>query len=69
MTDCIACVAGGIMWVRDYSFGGGAVSDSTILQRLRRQISLDHYTIPPALQATDCMDRRVTSPTWSPTSM
>ena len=23
--DEIACVAGGIVWVRDYSFGGGAV--------------------------------------------
>ena len=33
----IACVAGGI--------------HSTILQRLRRQISLDYYTIPPATQA------------------
>ena len=26
-------------------------SHSTILQRLRRQISLDYYTIPPATQA------------------
>ena len=27
-------------------------SHSTILQRLRRQISLDYYTIPPATQAS-----------------
>ena len=27
-------------------------SHSTILQRLRRQMSLDYYTIPPATQAT-----------------
>ena len=60
----LACVAGSIVWVRDWSFGGGAVfqkkgsrdeavvkSHSTMLQRLRRQISLDYYTIPPATQA------------------
>ena len=29
----------------------GVKSHSTILQRLRRQISLDYYTIPPATQA------------------
>ena len=81
-TDNVACVAGSIVWVRDWSFGGGAVfqkkggrdeaaeisrisrvfasrdgsavkSYSTILQQLRRQISLDYYTIPPATQATD----------------
>ena len=54
----IACVAGGIVWVRE-SFDGGAVFQKkgvgtrrlTILQRLRRQISLDYYTIPPATQA------------------
>ena len=28
-------------------------SPSTILQRLRRQISLDYYTIPPVTQATN----------------
>ena len=32
--------------------GSAVKSHSTILQRLRRQISLDHYTIPPATQAT-----------------
>ena len=32
--------------------GSAVKSDSTILQRLRRQISLDYYTIPPATQAT-----------------
>ena len=32
--------------------GSAVKSDSTILQRLRRQISLDYYTIPPAMQAT-----------------
>ena len=31
-------------------------SHSTILQRLRRQISLDYYTIPPAMQAIFCCD-------------
>ena len=33
--------------------GSAVKSHSTILQRLRRQISLDYYTIPPATQATD----------------
>ena len=32
--------------------GSAVKSHSTILQRLRRQISLDYYTIPPATQAT-----------------
>ena len=32
-----------------------AVVHSAILQRLRRQISLDYYTIPPATQARDCI--------------
>ena len=31
--------------------GSAVESHSTILQRLRRQISLDYYTIPPATQA------------------
>ena len=31
--------------------GSSVKSYSTILQRLRRQISLDYYTIPPATQA------------------
>ena len=31
--------------------GSAVKSHSTILQRLRRQISLDYYTIPPATQA------------------
>ena len=31
--------------------GSAVKSYSTILQRLRRQISLDYYTIPPATQA------------------
>jgi len=30
--------------------GSAVKSHSTILQRLRRQISLDYYTIPPATQ-------------------
>ena len=34
--------------VRD---GSAVKSHSNILQRLRRQISLDYYTIPPATQA------------------
>ena len=81
----VACVAGGIVWMRDWSFGGWAVfqkkgvgtrrlkyavflsrgfaasdgsavkSHSTILQRLRRQISLDYYTIPPGTQARTCV--------------
>ena len=32
--------------------GSAVKSQLTILQRLRRQISLDYYTIPPATQAT-----------------
>ena len=32
--------------------GSAVKSHSTILQRLRRQISLDYYTIPPAMQAS-----------------
>ena len=37
---------------RNKAVDGYAVkSHSTILQRLRRQISLDYYTIPPATQA------------------
>ena len=44
----VACVADGIVWVRD---GSAVKSHSTILQLLRRQISLDYYTIPPATQA------------------
>ena len=48
------------MWVRDESFGGGAVFQkkgvgtrrSTTLQRLRRQISLDYYIVPPATQTS-----------------
>ena len=32
----------------------GVKSHSTILQRLRRQISLDYYTIPPATKAIFC---------------
>jgi len=31
--------------------GSAIKSHSTILQRLRRQISLNYYTIPPAMQA------------------
>ena len=37
---------------RLYYNGSAVKSHSTILQRLRRQISLDYYTIPPATQAT-----------------
>ena len=36
---------------RLYYNGSAVKSHSTILQRLRRQISLDYYTIPPATQA------------------
>ena len=38
---------------RGFAAHDGSVikSHSTILQRLRRQISLDYYTIPPATQA------------------
>ena len=32
--------------------GSAVKSYSTILQRLRRQISLDYYTIPPGTQAS-----------------
>ena len=34
--------------------GSAVKSHSTILQRLRRQISLDYYTIPPATKAIFC---------------
>ena len=34
-------------------------SHSTILQRLRRQISPDYYTIPPATQAKNLIHRPV----------
>ena len=37
--------------------GSAVKSHSTILQRLRRQISLDYYTIPPATQARKTMER------------
>ena len=40
---------------RDEAVDGSAVkSQSTILQRFRRQISLDYYTIPPATQVRGC---------------
>ena len=35
--------------------GYAVKSHSTILQRLRRQMSLDYYTIPPATQVTDLL--------------
>ena len=53
----LACVAGGIVWVRSCVPKKGSrdeavvKSHSTMLQRLRCQISLDYYTIPPATQA------------------
>ena len=37
---------------RLYYNGSAAKSHSTLLQRLRRQISVDYYTIPPATQAS-----------------
>ena len=40
--------------------GSAVKSHSTILQRLRRQISLDYYTIPPATQAILAVGRRLT---------
>ena len=52
-----ACVTGGIVWggwiSRGFAVSDGSAfkSHSNILQRLRRQISLDYYTIPPATQA------------------
>ena len=36
--------------------GSAVKSQSTILQRLRRQISLDYYTIPPVTQASAFID-------------
>ena len=63
----VACVVGGTVGARlkfwrrsrvpekgsrDEAVDGSALkSHSTILQRLRRQISIDYYTIPPATQA------------------
>ena len=48
--------AGGIVWVRDKVLAAVpcSKSHSIILQRLRLQISLDYYTIPPATQASTC---------------
>ena len=43
---------------RLYYNRSAAKSHSTILQRLRRQISLDYYTIPPATQAKKNRARR-----------
>ena len=60
----IACVAGGIVWVRDQSFGGGAVFQKKGVGtrryfsrlrrslRLRRQISLDYITTAPPANLT-----------------
>ena len=55
----LACVAGGILWVRDWSFRGGAVFQKKgvgtrrlkYFSRLRCQISLDYITtvLPPNL--------------------
>ena len=55
----IACVTGGIVSVRDQSFGGGAVIQKKGVGRSglrlswwpRRQISLSNYAISPAMQA------------------
>ena len=44
-------LAGGISRGFAARDGSAVKSHSTILQRLRRQISLDYYTIPPATQA------------------
>ena len=44
-------MAGGISRGFAARDGSAVKSHSTILQRLRRQISLDYYTIPPAMQA------------------
>ena len=41
--------------VTGISRGYAVKSHSTILQRLRRQMSLDYYTIPSATQATDLL--------------
>ena len=45
-------LAGGISRGFAARDGSAVKSHSTILQRLRRQISLDYYTIPPATQAS-----------------
>ena len=44
-------LAGGISRGFAARDGSAVKSYSTILQRLRRQISLDYYTIPPTTQA------------------
>ena len=46
-------LAGGISLGFAARDGSAVKSHSTILQRLRRQISLDYYTIPPATQARE----------------
>ena len=49
----IMILAGGISRGFAARDGSAVKSHSTILQRLRRQISLDYFTIPPATQAND----------------
>ena len=44
--------------------GSAVKSHSTILQRLRRQISLDYYTIPPATQASRFADSLPADVLW-----
>ena len=46
-------LAGGISRGFAARDGSAVKSHSNILQRLRRQISLDYYTIPPATQASE----------------
>ena len=46
------CVGARLKFWRRSSDGSAVKSHSTVLQRLRRQISLDYYTIPPATEAS-----------------
>ena len=53
MKDPIACVAGGIVWVRDKSFGGGAVFQKKGVGTRR---------LPPATQVFLAASPLVTAP-------
>ena len=44
-----------VLWQAVFLAASAVKSHSTIVQRLRCQISLDYYTIPPATQATSLL--------------
>ena len=70
----LACVAGGILWVRDWSFRGGAVFQKKrvgtrkvkYFSRLRRQISLDYITTVLAPNLTRLLHNTASYAGWWP---